>query len=67
MHSIEQKLDPRQFLRIHRSRIVRLELVHEVEGIDNREYIVKLFDGSEHRSGRSYADRLDNWLSFGKP
>jgi len=66
MHSIEQKLDSRQFLRIHRSRIVRLELVREVECIDNREYIVKLSDGSEHRSGRSYADRLDDWLSLGK-
>jgi two-component system, LytTR family, response regulator len=66
MRSIEEKLDSRRFLRIHRSRIVRLELVQEVEGIDNREYIVKLSDGSQHRSGRSYADRLDNWLSFGK-
>lgn len=66
MSSIDQKLDPHQFLRIHRSRIVRLDLIQEVQGIDNREYMVRLTDGSEHRSGRTYADRLENWLNYGK-
>ena len=63
MNSMEQKLDPRQFLRIHRSRIVRLELIHEAQSIDNREYLVKLTDGTKHRSGRTYADRLEKWLA----
>jgi len=67
MNSLEQKLDPVQFLRIHRSRIVRVGCVRELRAIDNREYLVKLSDGSEHRSSRSYADRLDNWLSSEKP
>lgn len=66
MNSIEQKLDAQQFLRIHRSRIVRVELIEAVEGIDNREYLVRLSDGSAHRSGRTYADRLENWLNYGK-
>jgi hypothetical protein len=38
----------------------------ELRGIDNREYIVKLHDGSEHRSSRTYADRLDGWLTSNK-
>jgi two-component system, LytTR family, response regulator len=63
MNSIEQKLDPREFLRIHRSRIVRLTLIREALSMENREYLVKLSDGSEHRSGRTYADRLENWLA----
>ena len=63
MNALEQKLDPVEFLRIHRSRIVRAGCVRELRAIDNREYLVKLSDGSEHRSSRSYADRLDNWLS----
>jgi two-component system, LytTR family, response regulator len=63
MNSLEQKLDPVQFLRIHRSRIVRAGCVRELRSIDNREYLVKLSDGSEHRSSRSYADRLETWLS----
>ncbi len=67
MNSLEQKLDPTQFLRIHRSRIVRVGCVRELRSIDNREYLVKLSDGSEHRSSRSYADRLDTSLSSEKP
>jgi len=63
MNSMEQKLDPTKFLRIHRSRIVRLTCVRELQALDNREYLVKLSDGSEHRSSRSYAVRLDDWLS----
>jgi len=64
MNSIEQKLDPQQFLRIHRSRIVRLDLIQEAQTIDNREYRVRLTDGSEHRSGRTYANRLESWLDY---
>ena len=67
MNSMEQKLDPRQFLRIHRSRIVRLELIHEAQSIDNREYMVRLTDGTKHRSGRTYADRLEKWLDHEAP
>jgi two-component system LytT family response regulator len=63
MNSLEEELDPTEFLRIHRSRIVRARCIRELRSIDNREYLVKLKDGSEHRSGRSFADRLDSWLS----
>ena len=66
MNSLEQKLDPAKFLRIHRSRIVRADCILELRGIDNREYLVKLSDGSEHRSSRSYARRLEEWLGSTK-
>jgi two-component system LytT family response regulator len=66
MSALEQKLDPERFIRIHRSRIVRSASMLELRGIDNREYIVKLHDGSEHRSSRTYADRLDGWLTSNK-
>jgi two-component system LytT family response regulator len=62
LNSLEQKLDPSQFLRIHRSKIVRTTCIRELQPIDNREYFVKLADSSEHRSSRTYAGRLDNWL-----
>jgi two-component system, LytTR family, response regulator len=65
MRLLEQKLDAGSFLRIHRSRIVRIERIRELQAIDNREYLVKLSDGSEHRSGRTYADRLEQWLASG--
>lgn len=63
MNSLEEKLDPAKFLRIHRCRIVTLKCVRELRALDNREYLVKLSDGSEHRSSRRYADRLCQWLS----
>jgi two-component system LytT family response regulator len=63
MTSLERKLNPEKYLRIHRSRIVRMSCVRELHAIDNSEYLLKLTDGSEHRSSRTYADRLDEWLS----
>jgi two-component system, LytTR family, response regulator len=66
MNTLEEKLDPARFLRIHRSRIVRTAAIVELRGIDNHEYVVKLTDGSEHRSSRTYAEALENWLKAGK-
>ena len=66
MNALEEKLNPNKFLRIHRSRIVRAASIVELRGIDNREYLVKLRDGSEHRSSRTYASALENWLNSGK-
>jgi two-component system LytT family response regulator len=62
MNTLERKLDPDKFARIHRSRIVRLDRILELRSIENREYVVKLRDGSQHRSSRTYADRLEHWL-----
>ena len=62
MNSLEEKLDPAQFLRIHRSRILRTSRIIELKPLENRDYIVILSNGSEHRSSRTYADRLEQWL-----
>ena len=66
MSSLEERLDPAEFLRIHRSRIVRTSCILELRSVDNREFKVLLSDGSEHRSSRTYADRLETWLSSDK-
>jgi two-component system, LytTR family, response regulator len=63
MASLELRLDPVKFLRIHRSRIVQSSAIVELRSIDNREFIVTLSDGSKHRSSRTYSDRLERWLS----
>jgi hypothetical protein len=62
MSSLEQRLDPARFVRIHRSRIVCLSLILELRSTENREYVVKLSDGSHHRCSRTYAPRIDSWL-----
>jgi two-component system, LytTR family, response regulator len=61
--ALERNLDPTKFLRIHRSRIVRSDCIVELRSIDNREYVVKLSDGSTHRSSRTYANNLETWLN----
>lgn len=66
MRALEQQLDPAKFFRIHRARIIRCNCIQELRPLENREYIVKLADGSEHRSSRTYADRLEAWLASGK-
>ena len=66
MASLAQRLDPAKFIRIHRSRIVRSTGIVELRVIENREFTVKLSDGSEHRSSRTYADRLERWLLSGR-
>lgn len=66
MTVLEQKLDPARFLRIHRSRIVQSGCIVELRGIENREYLVKLSDGSQHRSSRTYSRRLEEWLHGAK-
>ena len=63
MSALEEKLDPAKFMRIHRSRIVRSAGIVELRSTENREYTVKLNDGSEHRSSRTYADQLEKWIA----
>ncbi|MDF4004721.1 LytTR family DNA-binding domain-containing protein [Luteibacter sp. PPL552] len=58
MQQIEQALDGRRFVRIHRSTIVRLDRVAELEALSNRDCMVRLHDGTLVRASRSYVDGL---------
>lgn len=62
MNSLEKKLDPSRFARIHRSKIVSLGSILELRSLENREFVLRLSDGSHHRSSRTHADRIDCWL-----
>jgi two-component system LytT family response regulator len=62
MTTLEQKLDPSQFARIHRSRFINLKQVLELRTVLNGEYVVTLRDGTQHRSSRTYSSRLQEWL-----
>jgi two-component system, LytTR family, response regulator len=55
---IEAKLDPRRFLRIHRSRIVRLDSVVDIERLGSGQYLLRLQSGMELRSGRGSRDQV---------
>jgi len=55
---LEQKLDPKQFCRIHRSTILRIDLVKEFEPISKGDYNLKTSDGHQFTLSRSYRDRF---------
>jgi len=63
MSGLEAQLDPRRFLRIHRSAIVNLQRVKELEPQSHGEYTVILEDGTQLKLSRSYRDRLQALLS----
>jgi two-component system LytT family response regulator len=56
--SFETQLDPRQFVRIHRSSIVRLDRVKELQPWSHGEYHVILEDGTRLTLSRSYREKL---------
>ena len=58
MSRIEQRLSPRHFLRIHRSILVNLDRVRELQPWFQGDYVVILKDGTRLTSGRSYRGAL---------
>jgi two-component system, LytTR family, response regulator len=58
MRQLEGRLDPRRFLRIHRSTIVNAARVVETRPHTNGECFLRLDCGQELKLSRSYRDRL---------
>ena len=62
MNELEKKLNPMQFLRIHRSFIVNLTKIRGVQPCNSGEYMVRLQSGKELPSSRGYRDNLASIL-----
>jgi two-component system LytT family response regulator len=58
------RLDPRVFVRIHRSRIVRIDEIDQVEPHASGQYVVKMRSGTRLTSGRSYRNDLRRALGL---
>jgi two-component system LytT family response regulator len=58
MNTIEKSLDPGVFMRVHRSAIINVRRVREVEPMMHGEYAITLSSGARVRSGRHYSDRV---------
>jgi two-component system, LytTR family, response regulator len=56
--SFDAALDERRFVRIHRSAIVNIDLVHEIRQDAHGDYIAVLRDQTEVRVGRRFRTRL---------
>jgi two-component system LytT family response regulator len=59
---IAERLDPAQFVRIHRSLIVNIEHIRELQPVNSGEYVVILKDGKELSCSRSYRAGLQSLI-----
>ncbi len=60
--SLESQLDPKKFVRIHRSSIVRLDYIQELQPWFHGEYRVILQDGTQLTLSRNHRDKLQEAL-----
>jgi two-component system LytT family response regulator len=58
LSGLEARLDPRRFVRIHRSRIVRMDAVRDIEHLDGGRYLLRLASGLRLGSGASYREKV---------
>ncbi len=58
MNGIEAKLDPRKFLRIHRSTVVHIDRIKELHPMFSGDYAVILRNGTELALSRNYRERF---------
>jgi two-component system LytT family response regulator len=61
--TLESSLDPQAFLRIHRSMIVNVRHIQELETGPHGEYIVVLKAGARLQSSRSYHEKIKQWAA----
>ena len=63
MNRMEGRLDAARFVRIHRSRIVNVERIRELQPWFNGEYVVILRNGSRLTLSRNYRERLQEQMA----
>jgi two-component system LytT family response regulator len=58
MNTLEQSLDPETFLRVHRSVMVNIGRIKELQPGSHGVYLITLQNGTQLQSGRTYANKL---------
>ena len=58
---LEQRLDPRRFVRVSRTAIVNVDRVAELKPWSHGDWVVVLTDGAKLRLTRSFRDRLERF------
>jgi two-component system LytT family response regulator len=59
---LAERLDPARFIRVHRSTMVNIESIHQLEPISHGEFDVVLKSGARTRISRSYRAHLEQRL-----
>ncbi|MAD74381.1 MAG: DNA-binding response regulator [Rheinheimera sp.] len=63
MKELEQELDPRLFVRVHRSAIVNVHTIAKLQMLSNGEHQLMLTNGQAVKVSRSYKDRVKQVFS----
>lgn len=61
--SLEGQLDPQKFRRIHRSTIVNIDCIRELQPMFRGEYLVIMKDGTKLKLSHNYRDNLQQQLT----
>lgn len=62
IQSLLDRLDPEVFVRVHRSAIVNVDHVRQIEAVDG-DYVLTLDNGHRVQSSRTYNDVIRKWVS----
>jgi two-component system LytT family response regulator len=65
LQRLSQKLDPMRFVRVHRSTIVRVDQVADLQPLSNRDALLRLRDGTPVRASRTFVAPLMDVLRGG--
>jgi len=58
MNTLEKSLDPEMFLRVHRSAIVNIARIRDLQPASHGEYMLTLTNGVRLQSSRTYNEKL---------
>ena len=62
LSELADRLDPRRFVRVHRSAIVAVDRIERIEPRDHGEYLITMKDGARLTSSRAHSDALRELL-----
>jgi two-component system LytT family response regulator len=64
MQSLEERLDPKRFMRVHRSAIVRLDLIDALKRSTSGDAELLLKSGAKVRVSRTRREAIERWLGI---
>lgn len=64
LYEVEAKLNPEQFIRVHKSVIINIESVKEINSLLNGDCIIKMKNGKQLRGSRTYKNRMKERLKM---
>ena len=62
MRALEQRLDAKRFVRVHRSTIVNIERIQEIRAQTHGEHLIVMASGQRLTLSRGYRDKVHDLI-----